>query len=367
MRVHPLSSFALVTGVLVLIAVLLARQDAAPGRQEKGLLFPGIAEGINKLAAINIQSAGQSLSLIKQDGQWRIGEADHYPADFARIRQTAIAASDLRILAEKTSNPALYEKLGVEDPFSEGAGSVLLSFRDEEKNSLLGLIVGNTRPARLPGGKPGLYVRLPGSGPALLVEGALALSVDAGDWLARELLDIGPERIRSVQIQHGDDPAISIQRDSKEDAFRLQDPPAGRTVDAVAVSRLSSLLENIYIDDVRAEHEQFAAAAGVVTTVRTFDGLVAEIASAEADGRRYSKFRFAYEEPAREKDNQTDDEAGATAQTSSAPDVSVEAERLNRLVSGWLYEIPDYKFELFTSRRQALLEEREDEDSDGSE
>jgi len=364
MKGKHLSLLAIATGIFVLVAILLAYLDAPQSVQSKKWLFPELHEQINDLAEISIQSNEQSLSLVKHGTEWQIKQADHYPARFGKIKQTAVALGDLQILAEKTSNPALYKTLGVEDPLAEEASSLLLSFKDGEKNLLLEIIIGKLRQNKAPGGKPGRYVRLPESEQALLVEGEINVSVDATDWFARELLNIRSERIRSVQIRHGDHAEIKIHRDDKEAAFTLEPIPAGRTSDAAAIARLPALLENIYIDNVQADEDQLADAESVLTTVTTFDGLVARINSAEIDGKPSIKLAFAYEQAtAEEKDSQSADSADDAA---DAPAVKTEIEQLNQRVSNWRYEIPVYQFELFRKRAEDLLEKTEDQSPDST-
>ena len=270
----------------------------------------------------------------------------------------------MRILAEKTIKPTLYEKLGVEDPLSEGASSLLLTLRDDAKNPLLGLIIGKARQNQA----PGRYVRLPESRQALLVEADLAVSLEPKDWLARDLLNISADRIRSIEIQHSDDAELSIQRDHRESAFNLENLPDGRTADTAAIGRVPSLLESIYIDNVKADSGQFTNAASIITTVKTFDGLIVRVNSTEADGRSYIKLDFSYAGPMlAEKDAQNTEASGEALETvTDEPDVQAEVKKLNKLVSGWYYQIPNYRFELFRTQMQELLvaedEERKTED-----
>ena len=374
MKSNRLPLLATVTGILVIIAILLARQDAPQTSQTREYLFPELDNKINELNEITIQSKGKSLSLFKQEADWFVKEADNYPAKFDKIRQTAVAAADLRIIAEKTNKPTLYEKLGVEEPLDKGASSTLLTFKDAKQNQLLSLIVGNTRQSKAAGGKPGLYVRLSDSERALLVEGKLDISMDLNDWFERNLLDIKSERIRSVHIQHRDQSSLLIQRKNSEGELTLEDTPNDRTIDNVELGRVPSLLENIYIDNVKADNNQLTPQISIITTVKTFDGLVATVNSAELDDANYIKLTFSYEAPLVEKsepeakqDIETTEDSTSPVETSAdMADIKQEVEKLNNIVSGWIYEIPNYKFELFRKQTEDLLEEIEEGSSEST-
>ena len=53
--------------------------------------------------------------------QWTVAERANYPADVSKLRKLLLALSDAKIVEEKTSNPASYAIIGVEDPTMPGA------------------------------------------------------------------------------------------------------------------------------------------------------------------------------------------------------------------------------------------------------
>lgn len=359
MKTDRLPLLAVITLVVVVIAFFAARQDAPQTSKEKMLLFAGLNNKINTVSEILMTSADSSISLVKQGEQWQLKEADHYPADFSKIKQIGIALTELKVLAEKTGKKELFNKLGVEEPADEDAKSTLLVLNDDKQKQLLSLIVGNTRRSS-PQAKPAFYARLPDSGPALLVEGKLDISMDKNSWFERDLLSINAKRIRSVLISHEEENTVQVQRDEQDGQFTLAGIAEGRTADAAAVGRLADLLEGIYIDDVRAEANFSFPSNAVVTAVETFDGLIANITAAEIDGANYIKLRFDYKdiEPATKESN---DAASNENKPLEKASVEQEVEELNRLVTNWVYELPSYKFQLFTKKNEDLLQALETE------
>ena len=195
MKSNKLKIFALITIVVIVAAIMMNRHRAPTTSVQKQLLFPGLLEKVNDVSSLSLTKQKQSLTLSQIDTKWGIEQADNYPADFGKIRETVIAVAELMILAEKTSNADLYKRLGVEEPSIDGAGSQLLSLHDADGNSLAKLIVGNARHSKSSEDKPGLYVRLPDTQTALLVEGRLDVSVDVTNWFKRELFSINANRI----------------------------------------------------------------------------------------------------------------------------------------------------------------------------
>ena len=127
MKSNKFLIFTLVTIAVIIAATMMSRHRAPTTTMEKQLLFPELLEKVNDVSTIELTKQDTSLSLLKHNNQWVIKQADNYPADFGKIRETVIAVAELMILAEKTSNADRYEKLGVEKPSADGANSLLLS------------------------------------------------------------------------------------------------------------------------------------------------------------------------------------------------------------------------------------------------
>ena len=374
MKKNRLLPLFLLTVVVVVIAIVTARKQTPTVEQEHALLFPELKTTINDLNELSVQQGSKTLTLDNEAGTWKVREADGHPALFSKIKQAAIAVSELRVLEEKTKDPQQYATLGVEDPAADKAESRLLTLKDKSGKQLAALIVGKNRISRAAAGNQGLYVRLPGQAQALLVAGDLDVGVAAADWMDKNLVNIAAERIRQIDIAHGDT-RLSLRRD-KADANLVPDPiPAGKRARSDYVAeRMAGILDNITLDDVKAAAKVEFPADAVTTTVRTNDGLTAVITSAAIDSKDYARFTFQYTasaqpeaatapapetKPAAAQPAQAPAEGAKKEEQPAAPkrDVAREVADLNAKTAGWVYQIPSYKFDTFTRKLDDLIED----------
>ena len=353
MRARTLVVLAIVTLLVIVAAVVATRNRSPLPAASSPLLFSELASRINDIARITINGQERQITLLRRGDAWFISEEDDYPAKLDRIREVAIGASELRLLAERTSNPELFSRLGVEDPESPGAGSTWLELQDTGGDTLAKLVVGKPRHSANRGDVPGLYVRVPGREPALLVAGNLDISTVAVDWFDRNLANIGAERIRSIEIRHGDDETLTLSRDNAGADLALQQVPAGREAQsAVILGRMTTILENFFINGARKTATVDWPAAATEVTVRTFDGLVASIAAAQVADAPMATLAFSFDAAAA-----APTETAAQAETTAAEgtaDVAAEAKTLNEATGGWVFRIPQFKFELLTRTHNDL-------------
>lgn len=393
---------ALITLLVVVAAAVVSRQRAPQAGKEKALLFPGLAARINDIDTLSVEDGRAALTMRRRDGRWLILEADDYPALPDKVKQAVLAAADLRVIAEKTSDPARYQRLGVADPGSQGAVSHWLTLKHAEEE-LARLVVGDPRRSRSATAAPGLYVRVPGRAQALLATGRLNVSADVVQWIKRDVVNIAAERVRSVRLRPGANPAVHLEREAPTADLALQNIPAGKEPGAeYLINRLASILENVYVDGVRNESELDFSAPDSVVEVSAFGGLEARAEVKNSGERSYARFSFtaapgndaamavapqpAGQEPAAAEQDATDaamedaaaeDSAMATdaATTDAAtmedaalatdaamedaaeesPTPAQEAESLNAATRGWAYRLPASKAELFAQTLDDLV------------
>lgn len=374
MKSHKFILLFVITLITVIAAVILTYRQSPTVNRDKTVLFPEFIDRINDISEITVQNKKDTLTVVNDNGAWKIREADDYPALFNKVKQTAIAVSELKIISEKTSNPGLYSELGVEDPASAEAGSMLLTLKDAGGNSLVSLIVGKNRLSRSASENPGLYVRLPEDKQSLLVEGSLDVSTDVADWIERNLMDIKPERIKHINIMHPDDEDVILDRDNDSGDLVVQNVPEGKQARSdYILNRLEGILEDIRIDNVKAESALVYPDDAVVATVMTSDGLSAEITSAVIDEKNYARFDFNYVEPpqANNPEAEPDEVAGTEGrdeeETGETHDVGREVADLRALTEGWVYQLPSYKFETFTRKLDDLVEDIPEEEEEQEE
>ena len=356
MRYRNLVVLALITVVVIIAAAVSSHFRAPTTDKKKELLFPGLEKQINNISEVVIRDRDGTVNMVKQKDDWVIRQADNYPALFSKIKSLLINTAGLEVIEKKTSTPSLYPRLGVEDLDSKGATSHLLTLKDTSGKTLASLIVGKKQKKDGPGAAPGVYVRQPGTKQSLLAQGDLPVSSRATDWFKKNLFSIEPDRIGSVDIKHPGGQEVSLSRAKGKDKFELTSVPKGREQQSdVVLYRMGTVLEDVFAQGVKSKDHYTFPDDHVTTTVRTFDGLVANIEAASSDGKNYVHYSFQVDEsklPAA-KDSK-DKNAAADKGAVKLPDIRKEAEGYNKELSGWVYSIPDFKYELLVQSLDQL-------------
>lgn len=369
--------FIAVTVVAVVAAVAISQQRAPQTRKATPLLFPDLAAKVNEVNELQIRDGVSELTARRVSGAWRVVEGDDYPALIDKVKQTVVGAADLRVVAEKTQNPDLHKRLGVEDPESKGAESHLLTLKSDGEE-LASFIMGKARRSQSPSHSPGFYARLPGQPQALLVEGSLEISADVAEWIKRDIVDIEGVEVSDIRISHREGPEVILKRATPEDDLALQNIPAGKEQESeYAIVRLAGLMANIYVNGVKRADRFASVAPDANIEVKTFDGLLATAQVYGEDGKTYAQFSFAaapeaaVAEAVEADDSGTEaSDEGAEAGETEAGEESIEvgdedaeeamtpaekAQALNALTAGWAYQLSESKAELFTKPQSELV------------
>ena len=337
----------MVTVIVLVTAVFTYRSSVPEKSYKKEILFPGLSDRINDISKIVISGNNNSVTLLKEADQWVIGNADNYPAIFDKVRAVLVNLSELRIVADKTDNPELYSRLGVQGHDKKASPSLLVTLYVDQDNAVTSLIVGHSKSGKSGSKLPGWYVRRPETPGALLVEGHLDISALTNDWFNRRILDISSSRIMEINIEHPDKERIRLVKSHKGQVdFELLEPDVGdKQVLLIVLSRLGKALEELNVDGVRNDENIVFPDQYVRTKVTTFDGLVIDIKSANINGRNYSRFFFTSKTTGEESKDRRDGHENNNGST----DPAKEADSLNKLMSGWVYELPEFKYSDITA------------------
>lgn len=353
------SFLILVTAVLVMVALLYV-QPKDPWQGDQQLILPGLADVLNEVDRVAVIGAGNApiATLERGENYWTVVERDGYRADVGRIRRNLIALSEARVVEQKTTDPALHPRLGVEDiaaPDATGRKFVIAA-----PSQSFELIVGET------GVRGGMsYVRRPDAAQSFLVSADLDPGDDTVDWLRSELLDVGAERLHSITITHPDGEVLRIDKAAPDAVeFEIVDMPEGRELRyATILSSTTGVLADLTMDDVARDDAVAAnrdASGDVVTRFETFDGLVIETRVEEAeDGRRTRFSARADEALASRFAPPSADEAEPTDRLSFEA-VTEEAQRVNGELAGWIYTLPSFKSDQLVRRLEDVLSDSED-------
>ncbi|MEX2496967.1 MAG: DUF4340 domain-containing protein [Woeseia sp.] len=363
----PRSVKFLAGAVVVLFGILFVlnsadRESSAPGA---GLLFPELKNRLNDINTLTITDADGAVTVQREaaDGPWVVSGKDGYPADTAALRQLLLALADARKLEQKTSDPELYDRLGVADPreesvVEEGSGTLVTA---AGKDAAVSVIIGDVAQREY------RYVRLPEQPESWLIDQNPTVPAEPGDWLLPQIVDVESSRIRSVTIRHGDGEVLHVQRETADQPdFEVEEIPEGRELSYPTVANsIANTLANLSLEDVRARTRNDREAA-VTTDFSTFDGLQVRVnvfpqeAGAEennaAHGRWISLQASAMAEQTNGEDSSPADDGPAPQQGTAAE----EAAAINERVSGWTYRIPGHKANQLTRRWDDILSDEQE-------
>jgi len=196
----------LVAAVLAISGALyLSTERTQPRDPHGGALLPALAGEMNTVSAVSVRraSATPTATIHLKDGRWTVAERGDYPADVPKLRKLLLALSDAKIVEEKTSNPASFPVIGVEDPSAPGATGAEVSFTagDGAHAVIVGKPVGG-----------GNFVRRKGENVSYSVEPGISFETEPRFWIESKLFDAAPANIQSIEVKPAAGTAYTLRR-----------------------------------------------------------------------------------------------------------------------------------------------------------
>jgi len=269
-----------VLGAAAVTGALYLRPPSAPIVAGQGdLVFPGLAEQLPDATRLSIISATNSVLMVRQTDHWSIADRDFYPAQTPKLRQFFAGLADLKLREPRTADPALFARIGVDDPATKGSTAILVKVESTNGDVLAQVILGH-RSLRSQGGLPeSVYIRRPGEEQSWLAEGKLAADADPQAWLPRDIVSIAHDKIAHVVVTRG---ASRVELAGAGGKFSLVGPPPGK-IDDVRVDETGQALENLTLADVKKGDLPGTTQGQAVFT--TTDGLAIAVTLAK-DGKQ---------------------------------------------------------------------------------
>jgi hypothetical protein len=279
-----------VAAVLAISAALYlsSRRNLPPDTHGTALL-PMLGGELNTVTALSIRrgSATPSVTVHEQGGRWTVVERGDYPADVSKVRKLLLALHDAKIVEQKTSNPANFIIIGVEDPSSPGAtgAEISVTARDGKHAVIIGKPVGE-----------GNFVRRGGENSSYSVEPGISFESEPRFWIDSRLLDVAAAGIRSIEVKPAAGPAYTVRRAAAgsanagtagADNFTLDGVPPGRkAADPASLAPSPSAYSGLTADDVApAGDVDFSKAT--VLTVTLSDGNVITMTGAAVGDKHW--------------------------------------------------------------------------------
>jgi hypothetical protein len=292
-------------------------------------VLEGLKSTLNDVTEIRIARGDAThVTLKKRDTDWSVLERE-YTADSGKVRKLLLDLGALQVVEDKTSDPASYARIGVEDVNSPKAAGTRIEVVTPKK--VHSLIVGKAAEGKA------AYVRVTGAAKSALASPQLTPEADPKRWLDHAVADIPESRVKDVAITPATGPAYTIAREKKEQSdFAVATVPKGRELSSPGAGNpVAGDLTTLQLDDVR--HATPDAKPTASATFHTFDGLEVKV-----DGFLEGDRHFL-----------------ALTASSTAKETEAEAQTLAARLKGWQFEVPPYKYDALFRPLEDLLKKPE--------
>jgi hypothetical protein len=336
--------------VALLVLAMVGQRSGTTPTGAGAALIPDLEAALGDVERVTIATANGATvaTLEKRPENWVVADKHGYVADAAKLRQALTALAEAQILEQKTANPELYSRLGVEDVTAEGAAGISVSFTAPSRE-LPTVILGNAEGARY------RYARRAGEAQSYLIDRNPDVPRAAAQWVDAAVIDIRSERVREVTITHADGEVVRISKASPELAnFEVASVPDGRELTYPGVANvIGNALRELKLEDVEPAAEAPAEQAASVE-YRTFDGLVVRVTGIERDDESWISIE-ASADPAQAAAAPAPAAPAEVAAAAPASDPGAEAAQINAKVGGWRYKIASFQYDQMTRRMADLL------------
>jgi hypothetical protein len=249
-----------------------------PSQQQtaQGLVLPMLRRSAPNVLIVKITLSEGNYSLVRRAvDEWVMPERGNFPVNVKPLNQLAAGLAALTFKADKTRNPALFDRLGVSDPRKGGSGA-LIQLVDSLGQMIASLIVG-VRPS-------GTYVRFPDNNQSYQVSGQLPPLQDARFWLDLTIPEIDPARIVRVSVNPMNSAPYMLAR-APDGEFGLLNQDPVRAISAKAATTGLAVTRWRPIDALPRGALKNARVEGFMDVV-TIDGLAVR-GTAKTTGPRY--------------------------------------------------------------------------------
>jgi len=342
--------------VVLLALVIVGQRDGTSTTGAAGTaLVPGLDAALGDIERVTVVKANSETvaTLEKRPDSWVVTNKHDYLADAAKLRQALAALAEARVLEQKTANPELYDRLGVEDMTGAAAAGVSIALTAAGRE-LPAIILGNAEGAKY------RYARRAGEVQSYLIDRNPDVPRAAAQWVDARIIDVRGERVREVTITHADGEVVRLSKASSELAnFEVATIPEDRELSYPGVANVvGNALRELNLEDVAPAAE---AISGEQTLVeyRTFDGLVVRVTGVERNDESWISLEASADpaQAAAAAPAPPAEGAAAPAEGAAAPatDPAAEAARINAKVGGWRYKIAGFQYDQMTRRMADLL------------
>lgn len=324
-------------------------------------VYPGMLEKINSVKTIEAVYKGQPMTLNFSDGQWLMVERNNYRASTEQVKKFLRGFAEMRRLEPKTSDPAKYVQLDLDDPKSADSEAFGLVLKDGAGIVLADVIMGKDRSATADSDMREVYLRQAGEAETWLVESDIRILRKQIQWLEKIIMAMHRDRIEQIFIDHeGSDDDVMIKRESLANPdFVLSDIPEGKEITYnFELKDIATAFASLDFDDVIVdEGVDYDGPGSVRITLDSFDGMRVVTLIGTKDGGRWARLMAA--ESGRHSAKGED----GSDKLLDAKQLADEIELSNKHWKGWAYKIRGFKLENITQKKVALLKNADEQTS----
>jgi len=292
------------------------QKTVAPGT----LVFPGLASKLQDAERVTIQTKGRTVAIVRRDGIWGLEDRGGFRVQQDRLRELLTGLTELRVTEARTSDPAQYARLGVDDPSKPVTTANLVRVLGGGGNVIAELIVGHRR-VRTSGTVPeSIYIRRVGEAQSWLAEGRVPVDADPQLWFEREIINLRRNQVASVVSTRAEG-VLEFGRDGE--TLQLHSPADHPKLDDYRLDDVFRGLESLTLTDVRPAAEQPGEKIGSAIYTTT-EGMAVTVTVYRADTDIWAQFKATGEGEAK-----------------------AAAEALNARIAGWAYQLGSWKEKSF--------------------
>lgn len=365
MRGKPLLILIVLTVVIAVVAVVV-REDRGSVAGAGEPLFPALLEHVNEVTTVVGVGRGETFTLVREGDRWLVSEKNNYPANQEEARKLVLGVARLSRIEPKTSNPDLYEKIGLDDINAESGNAVQYSFKNGAGESLADIIIGNSRLGRVDPQESEYFVREPVMAQTWLVQGKLSDAVGAIEWLDDKILKVERDRVRQVTVTHPDGATVTVSKKKpSQQTFNLVGVAEGEETESkFKLNDLGRSLASLDLEDVVQASEVSLPDDALEVEMTTFDGLRAVLRSTKDGDRTLAWVVASFDESliAPEFLPGGEQADGESTHLLSAAAAREEVARLNRDLPNWVYVVPNYRAKYMSVTKEDLMKGAEKKD-----
>lgn len=337
----------MITAVFSWIAIDSSLQQRPDETSSKKLdLFaPKLAGAISQITRITLTREDDDNVILTRDEHniWRVASRSNYPADSERIQKLISTLSSGLQLEEKTSNPELFQHLGL-DP-KKALRLKIIGTSDNEP--LLDTYIGEFKQEL-----GGTYLRRVRDQQSWLVSGEITPDNSQTYWLRQELFSIETPRIHTITATHISSPELSqtleIGRSTPTELLNVVNKPAwAQAPNTYNIDILSSAFADLNLADVQPTTNTSVMNKPLDIVMTTFDGLELHLEFFDT-GEKLMRMQASYKPELRI--------ATADANVLRTEDaVKAQVNAINRRGKDWLFILTPSRYSMLARSPASIL------------